>query len=320
VAITGLTSGCQGVQSALDPAADEAVRLAALSWGLFVGATVIFVGVMLLLVVAVAAEPRRRRWLGDRRVVVAGGIVFPSVTLTVLLVFGVILLRDSNAAWSGNVLRIEVIGEQYWWRVRYPADGPEPALVTANELRVPVGRAVNVSLTSADVIHSFWIPNFAGKIDMIPGRLTTLRFTAEREGVYRGVCAEFCGEQHTRMAFDVVAVAADAFDAWRQRQASDAREPATPLQEFGQVVFARGGCGSCHVVRGTQARGQLGPDLTHVGSRRSIGAGSFPNNVGTLAGWIADTQHLKAGARMPSYSSFSGEELRAVAGYLDHLK
>jgi cytochrome c oxidase subunit 2 len=155
---------------------------------------------------------------------------------------------------------------------------------------------------------------------MIPGRVNTLRFTAEREVVYRGVCAEFCGDQHTRMAFDVIALAPEAFETWRRGEAGEAREPSGPLQEFGKVVFARGGCGSCHVVRGTEAAGHLGPDLTHVGSRRSIGAGSYPNNVGTLAGWIADTQHLKAGARMPSFSSFSGEELRAVASYLDALK
>jgi cytochrome c oxidase subunit 2 len=319
-ALAGLACGCRGVQSALDPAADEAARLAALSWSLFIGATVIFIGVMLLLVVAVFAREDRRRWLGHRRTVIAGGIVFPLVTLTALLTFGILLLRDTNAASGDDPLTIEVIGEQYWWRVRYLADGDRPGFATANELRVPVGRPVALAVTSADVVHSIWIPNFAGKLDMIPGRVNTLRFTAEREGVYRGVCAEFCGDQHTRMAFDVIALAPEAFETWRRGEAGEAREPSGPLQEFGKVVFARGGCGSCHVVRGTEAAGHLGPDLTHVGSRRSIGAGSYPNNVGTLAGWIADTQHLKAGARMPSFSSFSGEELRAVASYLDALK
>jgi cytochrome c oxidase subunit II len=319
-AVVAVASGCRGVQSALDPAADEAARLAALSWSLFIGGTVIFAGVMLLLLYAVLADSDRRHWLGHPRTVIAGGIVFPVVVLTALLTFGVVLLRDTNAAPGESPIRIEVVGEQYWWRVRYAADGNRAGFTTANELRVPVGRAVALDVTSADVVHSIWIPNFAGKIDMIPGRVNTLRFTAEREGIYRGVCTEFCGEQHARMAFDVVALPAGEFEAWRRRQAEEARDPATPLQEFGKVVFARGGCGSCHVVRGTEAAGQLGPDLTHMGSRRSIGAGSYPNNVGTLAGWIADTQHLKAGARMPSFSSFSGEELRAVASYLDHLK
>ena len=319
-ALAGLAGGCRGAQSALDPAGNEAARLAALSWGLFSAATLIFVGVMLLLLYAVFTDQSRRRWLANRRTVIAGGIVFPIVTLTALLIFGVVLLRDTNAASGENPLTIEVIGEQYWWRVRYASDGDRPGFTTANELRVPVGRAVAIGVTSADVVHSIWIPNFAGKIDMIPGRVNTLRFTPEREGVYRGVCTEFCGDQHTRMAFDVIALPPDAFEAWRLGQAGNARDPATPLQEFGKVVFARGGCGSCHVVRGTEAAGQLGPDLTHVGSRRTIGAGSYPNNAGTLAGWIADTQHLKAGARMPSFSSFSGEELRAVASYLNALR
>jgi cytochrome c oxidase subunit 2 len=318
--IAGLASGCQGVQSALDPAADEAARLAALSWSLFLVGTVIFVGVMLLLLHAVFGDEHRRRWLGHRRTVIAGGLVFPVVTLSALLTFGLVLLRDTNAASEDHALRIEVIGEQYWWRVRYGADGGQPAFATANELRVPIGRPVALAVTSADVIHAIWIPNFAGKIDMIPGRVNTLRFTAEREGVYRGVCTEFCGDQHTRMAFDVVALSPPTFETWRKGQAADAREPGTPLQEFGKVVFARGGCGSCHAVRGTDAQGRLGPDLTHVGGRRTIGAGTYPTNAGTLAGWIADTQHLKPGARMPSYSSFSGEELRAVASYLDYLK
>jgi cytochrome c oxidase subunit 2 len=318
--IAGPAAGCRGVQSALDPAADEAARLAALSWSLFIGASVIFVGVMLLLAYAVLAHPDRRRWLGHRSTVIAGGVVFPIVTLTALLTFGLVLLRSSNVAADREPLAIEVIGEQYWWRIRYAADADRPEVVTANELRIPVGRAVALAVTSADVVHSIWIPNFAGKIDMIPGRVNTLRFTAEREGVYRGVCTEFCGDQHTRMAFDVITLSPAEFDAWREAEARDGREPATPLHELGKVVFARGGCGSCHAVRGTEARGLLGPDLTHVGSRRSLGAGSYPNNVGTLAGWIADTQHLKAGARMPSFSSFSGEELRAVASYLDNLK
>jgi cytochrome c oxidase subunit II len=319
-AVAGLAAGCGGVQSALDPAADEAARLSALSWILFIGAAVIFVGVMLLLLYAVVANPDRRRWLGHRRTVIAGGLVFPIVTLTALFTFGLVLLRSSNVASRDNPISIEVIGEQYWWRVRYGADGDRPALTTANELRVPVGRAVELAVTSADVVHAIWIPNFAGKIDMVPGRVNTLRFTVERDGVYRGICTEFCGDQHARMAFDVIALLPEAFEAWRRGEAGNAREPVTPLQEFGKIVFARGGCGSCHAVRGTEAQGQLGPDLTHIGSRRSLGAGSYPNNVGTLAGWIADTQHLKPGARMPSFSSFSGEELRAVASYLDNLK
>lgn len=310
---------CQGPQSALDPAADDAGRLATLSWVLFIGAAVIFTAVMLLLFVAVWLAPERRRWLGTKGAIIAGGLAFPIVTLTALFVYGLVVLRDTNAA-SDGALRIEVVGEQYWWRVRYPGEGRAQEFTTANEVQVPVGRPVTVAVTSGDVIHSFWIPNFAGKIDMIPGRVNTLSFTAQRPGIYRGVCTEFCGEQHARMAFDVVALEPAAFDAWRSTQAEPARPAATPFLEQGATLFTRGGCGNCHAVRGTAAAGEIGPDLTHVGSRRSIGAGTFPNNVGTLAGWIADTQHLKQGARMPSYGGFTGEELRAVAGYMESLK
>ena len=318
-ALSAGLAACQGPQSTLDPAADDAARLATLSWVLSIGAIVIFTVVMVLVFVATSVSPERRRWLGTRRAIVAGGIVFPIVTLTALFVYGLFVLRDTNAA-SDGALRIEVVGEQYWWRVRYPRSGDEAAFTTANEVQVPVGRPVTVAVTSGDVIHSFWIPNFAGKIDMIPGRVNTLSFTARRAGVYRGVCTEFCGDQHARMAFDVVALEPAAFDAWRVAQAQPGRVASTPFLEQGATLFTRGGCGNCHAVRGTAAAGELGPDLTHVGSRRSIGAGTYPNNVGTLAGWIADTQHLKQGARMPSYGALTGEQLRALAGYLENLK
>jgi cytochrome c oxidase subunit II len=316
----GSLGGCHGVQSALDPAGIDADRLLTLSWVLFGGGAAIFFGVTALLLYAIAAPPERRRWLGTWRTVIAGGLIFPIVTLTALLVYGLVMLRLTNAADPAGALRIEVVGEQYWWRVHYPAEGGAPAFTTANEFHIPIGRPVQVLLTSADVIHSFWIPNFMGKVDMIPGRRNALSFTVGRPGVYRGQCAEFCGDQHARMAFDVLALEQGAFEAWRTAQARPASRPGTPFLASGQELFTRAGCGTCHAVRGTPAEGRLGPDLTHVGSRRSIGAAQFPNNVGTLAGWISDTQHLKGGARMPSYGSFTGEELRSIAGYLASLK
>ncbi|HEX2137140.1 MAG TPA: c-type cytochrome [Microvirga sp.] len=308
------------MQSALDAASGDARALEVLSWVLFAGAGAIFVLVTVLLLVALYAPPERRRWLATRRTIIAGGLIFPIVTLTAVLVYGFGLLRVTNVAGGDNPLRIHVVGEQYWWRVDYAADGAAPAFTTANEIQLPVGRPIRLLVTSADVIHSIWIPNFAGKIDMIPGRVNELGFEVERAGVYRGQCTEFCGDQHARMALDVVALDPAAFQAWRAAQAQPAPAPATAVADRGRLLFLRGGCGNCHAVRGTEAEGQLGPDLTHVGSRRSIGAAQFPNNVGTLAGWIADTQHLKGGARMPSYGSLSGEELRAVAGYLESLK
>ena len=314
-------AGCQGVQSALDPAADDAARLATLSIVLFAGGAAILFGVTGLLLYAVFAPPERRRWLADRRTIYVGGLIFPVVTLTAILIYGLVVLRLTNAPRGEGSLRIEVVGEQYWWRVGYMAEGAgATGFTTANEIQVPVGRPVELLVTSGDVIHAIWIPNFAGKVDMIPGRVNRLSFKVEREGVYRGQCTEFCGDQHARMAFDVVALDPEAFEAWRRRQVEPARQPATAFLEKGRTLFTRNGCGNCHAVRGTEAAGQLGPDLTHVGSRRSIGAAQFPNNIGTLAGWIADTQHLKGGARMPSYGSLTGEDLRAVAGYLESLK
>lgn len=311
--------GCSGVQSALDPAGGDALRIYWLTVIMTVGGTLIFLVVTGLLLYAIFAPPSRREWLGTRRTIIYGGLAFPVITLSALLPYGLIVMRDTDVPKPG-ALPIEVIGEQYWWRVRYLADGDRPEFATANELVIPVGRPITVSVTAADVIHSFWIPNFGGKIDMIPGRINSLNFTADRPGIYRGVCAEFCGDQHARMAFDVVALDAASFEAWRQQQAKPAEEPATPELERGRQLFRAGGCGSCHVVRGTEANGQFGPDLTHVGSRRTIGAGQFPNNIGTLAGWIANTQHIKPGARMPSYGSLTGEDLRALAGYLESLR
>jgi cytochrome c oxidase subunit II len=312
-------AGCSGVQSALDPAGGDAWDLYWLTVIMTVGATLIFILVTALLLYAVFAPPERRAWLGTRRTIIYGGLAFPIVILSLLLPYGLIVMRDVDVPQTG-ALQIEVIGEQYWWRVRYPANGEQAEFSTANELVVPIGRPITVSVTAADVIHSFWIPNFGGKIDMIPGRINRFNFTAERPGVYRGVCAEFCGAQHARMAFDVTALAPAEFDAWRKTQAQPAQEPAIPFLARGRDLFRSGGCGSCHEVRGTEFNGQLGPDLTHVGSRRTIGAGQFPNNVGTLAGWIANVQQIKPGAKMPSYGSLSGEDLRALAGYLESLK
>jgi cytochrome c oxidase subunit 2 len=314
-----MVSGCSGAQSALDPAGDDAERIYLLTLVLVIGGTIIFFGVTALLLYAIFAEPERRAWLGHRRTIFIGGLAFPIVTLSLLLPYGLIVMRDTDAP-APDALRIEVIGEQYWWRVRYPADKDQPEVITANEIILPIGRPVSVSVTAADVIHSFWIPNFGGKIDMIPGRVNRLNFTAERPGIYRGVCAEFCGDQHARMAFDVVALEPAEFATWRTTQASAAQEPEIPFLVRGRELFRSSGCGSCHAVRGTFADGRLGPDLTHVGSRRTIGAGQFPNNVGTLAGWIANTQQIKPGARMPSYGMLTGEELRALAGYLESLR
>jgi cytochrome c oxidase subunit 2 len=293
-----------GIQSALNPQGPDAALTAEIFWVLFAGAAVIFAGVMALALYAVFASRENASRLSARALVVGGGIVFTTVTLFALLIYSLARAAALHPV-DENALRIEVIGEQWWWRVRYPE------FETANEIRVPAGRPVELVLRSADVIHSFWVPVLGGKLDMIPGRATVLRVRADRPGEYRGQCAEYCGGPHAWMALYFVALEPAQYEQWAAAQ----RRPATQSNE----LFAAN-CAACHAVRGTPAAGALGPDLTHVGSRLSIGAGLLPNNAGSLAGWIASSQHLKPGNLMPSFQHFSGEELRALAAYLESLK
>ncbi len=299
-----------GIQSALNPHGPDAALIAEMSWVLFAGGAVIFLGVMALAAYAVFARRDRAARLSPRVLIVGGGVVFPMVTLFALLVYSLARAGALHPV-EADALRIEVVGEQWWWRVRYlDADGGSD-FATANEIRVPVGRPVELLLRSADVIHSFWVPVLAGKLDMIPGRTNRLRVRADRPGRFRGQCAEYCGGPHAAMALAVVAEEPAAYESWAAGQ----RRPA----QRGKALFAAL-CASCHAVRGTPAAGALGPDLTHVGSRLTIGAGLLPNNAGALAGWIASNQHLKPGNLMPAFQDFSGDELRALADYLENLK
>ena len=315
-----LLAGCSGPQSALETHGPDAGRIAEIGWVLFAGAALIFLVVMALAAHAALGGRRRPGWLAGRGLVIGGGLVFPIVTLSALLIYTFGVAGTLTAPPQEPPLRIAVTGRMWWWDVRYP-DGPGGAAVrTANEIRVPVGRPVEVIVTTADVIHSFWVPSLAGKIDMIPNRVNRLRLQADRPGVFRGQCAEYCGAQHAAMAFHVVAEPPEAFAAWLRGQAAPAREPDRAELVHGRRLFLDSGCGACHAVRGTPADGQFGPDLTHVGGRLTIAAGILPNNAGTLAGWIADSQHLKPSNRMPSFNSFAGEELRAIAAYLASLR
>lgn len=312
-----LLAACEGRQSALDPGAANARDILVTTWVLFVGGTVIFVGVMALAVWAVVASPER--FPGARSWVIGGGIVFPVVTLTVLQVHEFGLARRLVTLAADPALTVEVSGHMWWWDVRYREPGGGP-LRSANEIVIPAGRPVEFRVDSADVIHSFWMPSLAGKIDMIPGRVNRLSIVAERPGVYRGQCAEYCGAQHALMAFDVIVMEPERFDAWLADQRRPAPDPAEPELARGRDAFFAFGCQSCHAVRGTPAVSRIGPDLTHVGGRLSIGAGSFATNVGSLAGWIASAQHLKPENRMPSFDVMDGETLRAMAAWLESLK
>jgi cytochrome c oxidase subunit 2 len=204
--------------------------------------------------------------------------------------------------------------------VRYPQRESSGAVVTANEIHVPVGADIALALTTSDVIHSFWVPSLAGKVDMVPGRRNELVLRADRAGVYRGQCAEFCGVQHALMALLVVAVSPAAFEAWQARESQDATSPRTPEEARGLDTFLAQGCGGCHTIRGTAAAGRLGPDLTHLGARRTLAAGTLVNRPETMAAWIADGHRVKPGNRMPTYRHLDPELVDALAAYLVSLK
>jgi cytochrome c oxidase subunit 2 len=312
-----LTSLFDGVQSALAPRGPAAAEIAQIAWVLFAGAAVVLAVVLALTAYAVFARRERAARLSPRRLIVGGGIAFPAIVLSALLVWTV--ARGMPAALGGEALAIEVIGEQWWWRVHYlDADGRRD-FATANEIRIPAGRTVELRLASADVVHSFWVPALAGKLDMIPGRTNRLRVRADRPGEFRAQCAEYCGGPHALMALYVLAEPPEAFDRWAAEQRQAAASPASELQQRGRALLLAN-CATCHTVRGTPAAGRRGPDLTHVGSRRSIGAGLLPANAGTFAAWISSSQHLKPGNLMPSFESFGAEDLRALAAYLESLR
>jgi len=311
-------AACSGVQHALDPASEESAFISGLSWLLYGGATAIFLLVMAIAAYAVFGPESRKR-LAHRKLIVGGGILFPVVTLTALMTYAFagapnLLLRGEPA------LHVEVTGEQYWWRVRYLDENGWAQFETANEIVVPANRTVAFHLRSADVIHSFWVPNLHGKLDMIPGHSKTMQVRPTRTGVYRGQCAEYCGTQHAKMAFTVEVVNEKDFERWHAARKATARIPDSPLLQRGRDVFLSAGCGSCHTVRGVNESRALGPDLTHVGSRRTLGAGAIPNSLGALAGWIADSQALKPGNRMPAFRNLQPGDLQAVAAYLASLE
>lgn len=302
-----------GLQSALAPYGAEAIGIARTSWLLIGGSVLIFVVVLALATIALLRPPR---WLGSHRTVVVGGIVFPSVVLTALLVHSLFDVPRLVAVTTRADVVIEVVGEQWWWRVRYLDAEGRPAFATANELRLPAGGIVELRLDSADVLHSFWVPSLAGKMDTIPGRTNRLTFAAGEPGTFRGQCAEFCGGPHAQMALYVVVESQQAFERWRDAQRAHASKRANGTP--GEAIFLRN-CAVCHTVRGTDAGGILGPDLTHVASRLSLGAGILVNDVATLERWIVSNQRIKPGNLMPEFRAFAPGEVRALAEYLSSL-
>lgn len=308
-------AGCAGVQSVLDPKGPQALAIARVSWVMFWSAGAILLLVMALALMAMKTRPGVRPGL-RRALIVGGGMVFPTVTLTALLFYGVYAMGDLRAKEPEEV--VEVIGHRWWWEIRYP-DGAGGAVVSANELRIPAGRPVTILLSSRDVIHSFWVPNLAGKMDLIPGRTNRMVLQADAPGVFRGQCAEFCGAQHARMAFQVVAQEAGEHAAWLERERRPAAAPQNALAAQGQATF-RQECLQCHTVRGVGTAELPGPDLTHLASRGFIGAGTLENNAANLAAFITRSQQFKPGSGMPSRPDLDEGTLRALVHYLETLE
>jgi cytochrome c oxidase subunit 2 len=275
--------------------------------------------------ITIAVVRRRRRGLpvvGEEpditnKLVVAFGIVIPVIALVALFFIANVGVMNATSAPAAGSTRmdLEVIGHQWFWEIRYPG---KPA-VTANEIHIPVHTRVNVAVKTVDVIHSFWVPQLNRKIDLVPGQTNHVLLDADKPGVYRGQCAEFCGLQHAHMAFAIYADPPDRFKAWLANESAPRRAPSTPDQRAGEQAFLASQCASCHQIRGTPANGQVGPDLTHVGARQTLAGYMFSNDPDQMMSWIKNPQHIKPGAKMPALG-LNDQELRKLTAYLQSLR
>ena len=257
---------------------------------------------------------------GGHRWILIGGFAIPFIILSVMFVWGMEMLGDFPLH-DGNAAEpdITVIGHQWWWQVQYVQGPPNEHFTTANEIHIPVGRYINVELKTADVIHSFWVPELHGKVDMIPGQPNMIRIRADHAGTFRGECGEYCGAQHAHMILYVVASGEQEYQTWRNHELQPATSPATEEQVRGQEVFLSAPCAFCHTIRGTDAHGGVAPDLTHIASRRGIAANALDNNAANMAAWITHAQSLKPEVMMPNLTEFTGRQLQDMVAYLEHL-
>ena len=316
--------------SIFDTAGTQAERIATLAW--FIIAVSAITYVLVLAATAVAMRRARARRTSDeladtrpeteRRLTRTVGIATAATTL-ILLIFVAATARTGRAiAWpigSEQPLTVEVTGHQWWWQFRYRDTVPSNWLTTSNELHIPVGRPVRVILLSNDVIHSFWVPELHGKQDLIPGHRNTTWLRADRPGVWKARCAEFCGIQHAKMAFDVVAESPARFNQWYVSQLASPQAPNDSSTVHGQSVFMQRTCIMCHSISGTPAGSSVGPELTHIASRPSIAAGSLANTRDNMRRWILNPQLIKPGVRMPP-NPLSPADMNALLDYLETLK
>ena len=315
-------AGCGGRQNTLDPASKQEHAISTLWWVMLTGATIGFAVILLLLLLGWLRRnrPNLPFGLGERTangIVVVMGVALPIALLSLLFFWSdVYVIRKTEAPKaSSTAFTIDVVGHQWFWEIRYPGTGA----VTANELHIPVNTRVNVVGTTADVIHSFWVPALNRKIDLIPGRRNRVLLDADRTGVFRGQCAEFCGLQHAHMALLVFVQSRPAFRDWLAGMARPARAPTSQPERLGRRVFLAQACSGCHAIRGTPARARVGPDLTHVGSRTTLASVTIPNDPASLAAWIRDPQHPKPGNKMPALG-LPEPQIRALVAYLESLK
>ncbi len=326
--MTGLIAAMiptQGSHSVLNPTSPQARAIDRLWDSMYYVAIAVFV----LVVAALLWAAFRRR--GEQEpvegpakerpmrtaVLAAAGLTI--VILFAFLIFDIGVGRAITTNPGNGALQIRVTGHQWWWEVQYRDSIAKNWVNTANEIHVPVGRPVVFELRSTDVIHSLWPPNLSGKRDLIPGDENSLWFRADSAGVYRGQCAEFCGHQHAKMAFLVIAERPDQFASWLTQQRDTAATPTDSITQRGQEVFLASACVMCHAISGTPAGSRVGPDLTHLASRRTLAAGTLLNTRGNLAGWIVDPQRIKPGARMPP-NQLDPKDLQALLSYLETLK
>ncbi|WP_166486551.1 cytochrome c oxidase subunit II [Blastococcus saxobsidens] len=305
--------------SVLDPVGPVAEQIAGLTWFMIVIGTLLWAATVLFLVLALRHRARRaprRNTRGAKAFIAGWGVVVPMIVLPAVFAYSLVVGVHISRPAPPQAVDIEVVGYQFWWEVRYPDSG----VVTANEVHVPVGRPVRLRLTSADVIHSLWVPPVSGKVDLVPGRENTMTFQVDEPGTYLGECAEFCGIQHARMQFVLVAQPEEEFEEHLRTLQLASSRPDTSLEAAGREVFLAASCGECHRIEDVSGGGVApAPDLTHLASRDTIAAGMLENTRGNLAGWILDPQGLKPGVRMPP-NNLDGDELQALLAYLESLE
>jgi cytochrome c oxidase subunit 2 len=319
-----------GVHNVLAPAGPQAAHIAELWYLTVMICSVVFIAILAAVIyslwraphVHTDAQPDLNALTQDEpktRHSVIVAVIASTVLLIVLVIASILTDRDLEHLSLVDALHIEVTGHQWWWEVRYDDKDVSKVFTTANEIHVPVGKPVILTLKANDVIHSFWVPNLTGKADLIPGRTANLRFRADQPGTYRGQCAEFCGHQHTFMAFQVIAHEQQDFESWRSAQQQPASEPQDARAVQGKRVFMQSPCAMCHAIQGTDAQAINGPDLTHIASRRALAAGTLKNTPENLAKWITNPQGIKPGTNMPP-TALPQEDLQALVAYLERLK